>query len=103
MFHAKYKKSFLTMRAIWFSEHREKELEKGCHIAYYHYMPNKPSLPFKEVSLSQIIGHRFVFFTRYFLSLLDDLFYAARPRLFNCCLNFKGLIQPNAACLRCLL
>lgn len=55
------------------------------------------------LSLSQIIGHRFVFFTRYFLSLLDDLFYAARPRLFNCCLNFKGLIQPNAACLRCLL
>lgn len=50
MFHAKYKKSFLTMRAIWFSEHREKELEKGCHIAYYRYMPNKPSLPFKEVT-----------------------------------------------------
>ena len=47
------------------------------------------------LSLSQIIGHRFVFFTHYFLSLLDDLFYAARPRLFNCCLNFKGLIHSS--------
>lgn len=65
--------------------------------------PNGTYTVLYYLSLSQIIGHRFVFFTRYFLSLLDDLFYAARPRLFNCCLNFKGLIQPNAACLRCLL
>ena len=68
-----------------------------------NYMVIINNMQMGNVSLSQIIGHRFVFFTRYFLSLLDDLFYAARPRLFNCCLNFKGLIQPNAACLRCLL
>lgn len=43
-----YRKSLLSMKAVWFAEKRNEDFEKECDIVYYHYLLNRPSGSFSE-------------------------------------------------------